>query len=1419
MAGDKVDLDFIVNFVTNGQPKTVAEITKIQDGLRQLNKEGQVPEKTFKALDAALNKMSKSFVAGQIALKGYTKDFKALVQALQEAQKLFAKESQANAVAGSLKPTQDAKSIISLNDAKKNVATDEAQKASVVKSSREIIAANEREEAATRKLTQAIKEKQSAVKGAQTDRAYQKELAALTPLQAATKKLADAKRELYNANRQVSRAQSSGDLQRQSDALSRQEKAVRSVTSAENNFRKAQRASDSTTRDRVSNLPRLRYALYDISNAAGIFGAAVLAADTLVVKTAIDFEREFANVQRTSGVTGDAAEKLKQSFIDLSTAIPVSFSKLTEIGTLGAQLNIPTFRLAEFSDAVAKFSATTDVSVDQAATAFGRLDALLPDVNGNYEKLSDAILNVGVNSVATESQIIGITTQIAGVANVAGLSSDEVIGFAGALASLGLPAERSRGLVTRLFTNISSAVATGGPLLEKFAKVTRQSAEEFSNSWKNTPATQLIKILQGIGDTGPRAIETIQNLGLASVRDIPALLTASQNVDIFAESFHNAFDSAGTTATQFRVIAETVSSKLEVFSNNFQALANAVGSATSGPLGSLLDLGSGILKMFTKIASNPVGQFFALLTIGITVFGGILAVTTAGVLRTAAAMIAMKQAAIDTGVGMGIATAGINTFKVALISTGIGAVVLILGTLVAGLVQLTGAFDSAGDKAESYFGSLDELTNAMKKDLQEGARAGEEFSKVNLSQPLVKSTREFDEWQDTVRDSGAAIGAAKKAIDDTSDSVNTNTLSLRNNTKEWIANQIITDEKLRDAVTSAKKNLGDFGFDTMEYLRALGSNAGDAYMQGIKSEIDKSKILTNPAAARAGVSSNVYSSYQRLTESTTAYGDAVQTAADKLKWSNDVMEIVGTNTDLLSGSIADLSDQYKDMVSDIFENVNATKDQNDALESMGQAFRDSGADAAFSGQGVQDYIASILNSSATSEQAADRLQMLVNSIIASGYAAGSTAPSLYYLQQVIAGLGGSTTKGTINLSAFTSGLTKVGGGAGGASKQVRTLLDYASDLEKVWSRAFDIRFGSQNALDAVTSSWQDLNDEIADYMQKVTELTADKNIKEYFLSVANAYGDTLRAGVLNADLLDINNQLADAQAGASKELTGNSKAAIKNRKRVQDLINNYQDYIKALAESGASQADLNAAVNQSKADFIAQATALGYSTAELQPYIKSFDDMTVAIAKVPRNITVKADTNPALQAFNELMAKMKSSAGGGVSIPVSVADPSSIALPFARTFKQILQNSLGGVFQILVNGKPIPGGGTTTLKFFREGGFTGPGGRNTPAGIVHRGEYVIPKHLVNQATGLPYADALGRLQAGTIARNSYAGGGYVKTPGAINVAIPSTLEVQLSPTDRRLLQSIGGSGEVYMDGKIVTDVINNQNTNSSRRRA
>lgn len=61
-----------------------------------------------------------------------------------------------------------------------------------------------------------------------------------------------------------------------------------------------------------------------------------------------------------------------------------------------------------------------------------------------------------------------------------------------------------------------------------------------------------------------------------------------------------------------------------------------------------------------------------------------------------------------------------------------------------------------------------------------------------------------------------------------------------------------------------------------------------------------------------------------------------------------------------------------------------------------------------------------------------------------------------------------------------------------------------------------------------------------------------------------------------------------------------------------------------------------------------------------------------------------------------------------------------------------------------------------SLLGFAEGGYTGHGGKYQPAGIVHKGEYVTPQHIVNSPVARPHLQALESMRL-----NGYADGGFV----------------------------------------------------------
>lgn len=400
----------------------------------------------------------------------------------------------------------------------------------------------------------------------------------------------------------------------------------------------------------TTHLPRMRYALYDVSNTAGIFGAAILGAVGATVKLNIEFERAFADVVRTTGVAGDAAQGLKRELIGLSQSIPVGFDELANIGTLAGQLNIAEDRVASFTETVAKFAATSDVTVDAAATAFGRLDQLVAGVNGQFEELGSAISAVGVNAVATESEIINISTQIASIANIAGFSAAELVGFSSALASVGTRPELARGTFTRLFTEIGQAVSGSKDTLNDFARIAGQSADEFTAAWgEGRGADQVIAILQGLQREGKDAEEALRGLGITSVRDVPTLLKLAQGVEQVKDQLEISkagFFENTELQRQYSAIASTTAEKLTVLKNNFDALLSTLG-AVAGPFSFLIDIAINLVKALDAVLQNPINQFIAGLLSILTALVGVGSLTVSGMARFGASLAGAATAAIE----------------------------------------------------------------------------------------------------------------------------------------------------------------------------------------------------------------------------------------------------------------------------------------------------------------------------------------------------------------------------------------------------------------------------------------------------------------------------------------------------------------------------------------------------------------------------------------------------------------------------------------------------------------------------------------------------------------------------------------------------------------------------------------------------
>ena len=1424
----------------------------------------------------------------------------------------------------------------------------------------------------------------------------------------------------------------------------------------------------------TNDSPALRYALYDVSNTARRAALALGALVALPVGFAIKYEREFANVIRTNELAGessrDVREQLLSDLTDIAQASPVSWEDITNIAALAGQLGVAQEVIAQFTETVAKFSATTDLTVDAAATAFGRLDQLVEGVDGQFENLGSAILAVGVDSVATESQIVNVSTQIASMGNLAGLSAADIVGLSGALASLGIRPELARGTITRLFSRIGQAAAVGGEELAEFGRITGRSAEEFADAWANRPTEVLQDFFQGINEEGSEAERTLRSLGITSVRDIPAILRLAQSSDEvrrLIELSNDSFLEGTKIQEQYSIISSTLAEQIKRLGQNFQTLgANALDAV--GPISFLVGVTNAVVEALTDFSQTELGGTLNNILAVIVLVGAAFATYIAITATLAASLIAASFAAKQLGgsfaflspkvlfggaafkglaASINLSTAAAARLSLAMRALGIIGVVV---TAIAAVVTVMSLFNKevkeAGEVAKEYYGDLTRFEEALKKDTKafdEGAGAIKTFTSA-----VADDTKERRSNAQIANESLGAIEDEKDALDDATKARQANTIAIGENFEARLRESLVGDPAISAAFSDEDFLLAieQFGGSGEELIRQIALGTGEAYINGIIEQIKSRRSdLANAigdgfagteelgfapgaegfAAARAelelvnnaldsvtdefntaiAAANDIVPALERDADAFANLGGEAEDASKKTNLlsdsindilrdlffqanytkdvedalsdyasalaetgdeansasgpiqdvidtiisgaeAGDVNIILGNLSALLSvlqaqgpstaaaqalvedaifrvgseagissdevlelaaaqallvgidpaalmasfsaglqdvtksaggasSKVETLAEKFDKLVDSMFDAINLGRDTENAIFALGEAFGETGDEALYASDEMQDAISSILAQSGSAEEGVASLASLFSNLART--VGGETSPSLQILRQAISQVGAQfgLTEAQVQRFIDTAGdgladinFDNFNRGIENAQQEVRTLIDFASDLSSVFTRAFDIRFARTSAIDDIADSWSSLSEQVEDARFQLEELQesqsnlgADRGLKEYFLSVAEAYGDTLRAAQLRREIAKLDReqaentrQIQEAQQIAGGDLTTQGPGARQNRQALLGLLGNYQDYSTALAESGATQEELTEATERARREFTEQARELGFQEADILQYAAAFDDVKVAIENVPRNITVEANVNPALQALNELNASLnkqiqvandlnralnqpvpnRSGSGNNLSADVDVAglraqissldsrisalgaQRNSLRLALARAATSQARSTISRDIGIVGENISALFRQKSALEAslraggFAGGGFTGRGGKFEPAGVVHRGEYVIPKQFVNQSSGMPDPSFLAQMQSGM--RNYFAGG-FVGGGGMGN---DGTMMVELSPFDRKLLAD-AGNVQLRLNGRVVAEATNSNNFSQAQR--
>jgi len=159
---------------------------------------------------------------------------------------------------------------------------------------------------------------------------------------------------------------------------------------------------------------------------------------TGAVQENVGFEEQLLEVVKTADLTNEQMIRLRQNTLELTKVLPLNAKQLTNIAAIGGRLGIKTLpELAALQETVAKTVLGTNLSAEEAASAFGKLNAVFKFGIKSSENVASALLAVADNAATTESEIVNVTLRAGPVAKLLGLTAESTFAFAAAMKDAG----------------------------------------------------------------------------------------------------------------------------------------------------------------------------------------------------------------------------------------------------------------------------------------------------------------------------------------------------------------------------------------------------------------------------------------------------------------------------------------------------------------------------------------------------------------------------------------------------------------------------------------------------------------------------------------------------------------------------------------------------------------------------------------------------------------------------------------------------------------------------------------------------------------------------------------------------------------------------------------------------------------------
>lgn len=345
----------------------------------------------------------------------------------------------------------------------------------------------------------------------------------------------------------------------------------------------------------------------------------LLAGAGVAVKAAIDYETAFAGVKKTVAGTPQQFTRLSNSIREMAREMPSSAVEIANVAEAAGQLGVPIGAIKDFSKTMINLGVSTNLSSEEAASSIAKIGNIMQvsgkDLGTWSGHFGSAVVDLGNHFATTERDIVAMANRLAAGGKIAGLTTQDILGLATAMSSVGIEAEAGGTAMTQTLTGIGKAVDGVGDgakeKLELLARVSGVSAQKFAETWKKHPVEALQEFIKGLergAKQGKNVDEVLSALDMTGIRQgnmLKSLALASDRMGEAVRRSNSAWKENNALTNEASKRYETTESQLKIFKNKLTDIAIEFG----GPLLKALNSGLDAAKPWLQTLSDMAKKF------------------------------------------------------------------------------------------------------------------------------------------------------------------------------------------------------------------------------------------------------------------------------------------------------------------------------------------------------------------------------------------------------------------------------------------------------------------------------------------------------------------------------------------------------------------------------------------------------------------------------------------------------------------------------------------------------------------------------------------------------------------------------------------------------------------------------------------